>query len=651
MPLLLIALAIGWYAWGVLQSREPSSRLKWRSRFIMPLALAALSLGWLAAIIREPPRLSDEERCNRMLIGRVMNLDYTDFSMQMAVDVLDDSLPPCRVLVSTRGCDYTLQAGDLIAWAAELSEVDDLGNPDGMDYADYLLDSKGVRYQQHLPLDRIKKVGHSPTLMTRMAGVRRTLWLMVYNSRLSPSAQHFVVALLLGDSHAIDQNTRQGFSAAGVAHVLALSGLHVGIIALIIWWLLFPLDYLRLKKLRLGLTLAAIVLFAMFTGLSSSVLRATVMIGFVFASLIFYRRSVSLNALAMAALGILVFSPTALRSVGFQLSFITVAAILLFARVPRFLESKYKWVNYFTSTVITSLVAILATVALSAHYFHMVSVMSVLANLLILPVLPVLMILGALFLLVTVAGLQWKLLDWAIDAICRYMNWATEAVNALPGSHVGGVYVSTVGVIAYFTVLAFIVLWLYRRNSRYLLAAGCALAALLGHSLWIDWRTPRQGAIIFNSFNSTPVFFYDGGTGYVWTPDDEAPDSAEFSRYYAGFLARHRIDTLHFVSDCDTLRLGNTLFRPPIAHLMGHRIIAVGRGKWKQDAAGQLLTVDEIIVTKRFHSTAARLHELFRFDRLVISGAHYEAASFRHECDSLNISYHDLSTQGALEIK
>ena len=84
--------------------------------------------------------------------------------------------------------------------------------------------------------------------------------------------------------------------------------------------------------------------------------------------------------LALAALCILVFSPSALYSVGFQLSFITVGAILLFARLPQRLECRHRWVNSLTSTVITSLVAMLATVALSAHYFHTISLMSMLAK-------------------------------------------------------------------------------------------------------------------------------------------------------------------------------------------------------------------------------------------------------------------------------
>ena len=109
-----------------------------------------------------------------------------------------------------------------------------------------------------------------------------------------------------------------------------MSGLHVAVITLIIWFLLFPLDYLRGKKLRLVLTLVILVGYDLLTGMSPSVIRATVMIAFVFMSMIFYRKSTPLNAVATAALAILVFSPSALYSVGFQLSFITVVALIVF---------------------------------------------------------------------------------------------------------------------------------------------------------------------------------------------------------------------------------------------------------------------------------------------------------------------------------
>ena len=649
-PLSLIVVAAGTYIWLSAISRSPQRRMRWQSFFMIPLATGALALGWLCAVIHCPPKLTDEQRNRDAMAGRVVNVEYTDFSMRLTVEILDHDLPPARVLISTRGCDYTMRAGYLVAWNPTLEEIAQMGNPGEMDYAAYLLHSRGIRYQQHLLMGQVKVVGCSPTLLTRMANLRRDLQLKVFNTQLSPGTQQFVVALMLGNSSLIDKATRQEFSAAGVAHVLALSGLHVGFIALLIWWLLFPLDYLGLKKMRLVITLAAIALFAVFTGLSPSVVRATIMIGFVFAAQVFHRRSISLNALAIAALVILVFSPSALYGVGFQLSFITVGAVLLFSKMPTWLESKHQLMNSVYSTITVSIVAMLATVALSAHYFHTVSFMSVLANLLILPFLPVFMAFGALFLLVIAAGLHWPILEWALDIIYRYIHWAIGAVNALPLSHLNGVYVSTTGVMIYFVILALVVLWLFRHNYRYLLVAGCCLVALLGHSLWLDATTPKRGMVIFNSFSSTPVLYYDNGKGYVWTPDDEETDSVTFARYYAGFLARQNIDELVILPGDSVVRLADALFKPPYAHLMGRRILAVGSGKWKGMSANHRMALDDIIVTKRFHGTVAKLRELYDFERLVISGALYDTTleMLLAESDSLGINTHDLSRQGAV---
>ena len=652
IPLALIITSIAVYTWMTHRGKSAELQLRLRPFYILPLAVIALSLGWLAAIVHCPPHLNAGQRHDRLLTGRVSELNYTDFSMRMTIDVLDSDLPRCRVLVTTRGCDYTARSGDLVTWPAALEEVRNTGNPDETDYALLMLQGESIRYEQHLPVADVITIGYSPTLATRLAEMRRALAYKIFNTQLSPGAQHFVTALLLGDSHLIDKVTRAEFSTAGIAHVLALSGLHVGIIALLIYLLLFPLDYLGLKKLRLAVTLAAMILFAVFTGLSPSVVRATVMTGFVFASLFFNRRSVSLNALAMAALVILVFSPSDLFNAGFQLSFITVGALLLFARVPERLQSANRWVNYLTATVITSLVATVATVALNAHYFHTISLMSVVANVLVLAVLPVFMVLAALLLLVNAAGMHWGWLDSCVDGIYRYIHGVAQMVNAAPLSHVSGVYVSTVGVVLYFVVMGFMVLWLYRRHHRYLMLAGMALVIALGHWAWTDWNTPRRGMVMLNSFTSTPVLYYDGGNGYVWIPDQEDADLTEFERHHAGFMARHHIHDLTLVQADTVLRLEGALFKPPYAHLMGRRLLAVGRGNWKNSTTDTRLELDDIIVTKRYHGTVSKLKELYQFNHLIISGAQQAdaVAAFKRECDSLGVKTHALDRQGAVVV-
>ena len=119
--MLMLAAAICIYIIVDHKSKTPEKRLTLRPLLVISLAVAALALGWLAAIIHCPPKLTVEQRTERVLQGRVTQLDYTDFSIRLGIDVLDKDLPRCKVLVSTRGCDYTLREGDIVAWQAALS--------------------------------------------------------------------------------------------------------------------------------------------------------------------------------------------------------------------------------------------------------------------------------------------------------------------------------------------------------------------------------------------------------------------------------------------------------------------------------------------------------------------------------------------------
>ena len=574
--------------------------------------------------------------------------------MRMTVEVLDEDLPPlAKVQLTTRGCDYTLHAGDLIFWKRDLTEVGNLGNPNEMDYAAYLLHEKGIRYEQHLPLNQVFNGGSSPTLMNRMANTRRAIEHMVFNSGLSQSSQRFIIALLLGDSHHIDRSTRAEFSSAGIAHVLALSGLHIGIIALIIWWLLFPLDYIQMKKTRLVVTLLSIACFALFTGLSSSVIRSAIMIGFTFMALFFSRRYAPINSLLMSALLIMVFSPASIFSVGFQLSFITVGTVLIMSDITTSFNTGSRIIDRFISIVTTSLVVLIATLSLTAHYFHTISLASVISNLLVLPVLPFFMILGCVFLLITLAGFRWSMLEQFIDLISDYIHWVAKTVNDIPFSHAQSVYVSTTGTIIYFIVIILVAVWIYQRNYRYLLAAGCALVILLGHSLWIDAHTPRRGLVIFNAFTSTPVLYYDHGRGYVWVPDDPDGDITLLSRFYDGFLSAHGIGEVRLIGNDSTVRLQDALFKPPHAYLYNHRLAIAGSGKWKSKSAIGKMKVEEVILSKHYRGSIARLRELYEFDRIIISGAMQRSSlmPLMHECDSLGITPHVLERDGAYEVQ
>ena len=127
---------------------------------------------------------------------------------------------------------------------------------------------------------------------------------------------------------------------------MALSGLHIGIITLILSLLLAPLDYLRLRKLRLCLTIVVLLFYAALTGLSASVSRAVIMSTVTFIAFLVYRRNTPVNTLFLAAVLVLAISPFDLFDVGFQLSFMAVLFILIANSLARKYFAKQSKIAY-----------------------------------------------------------------------------------------------------------------------------------------------------------------------------------------------------------------------------------------------------------------------------------------------------------------
>lgn len=634
--------------------KSPAVALRLRGFHIIPLSMFMIAVGWFAAYIATPPELNLKEVNSKAVLGRIESIDFHEKSMEMQVKLLklDEGEAPLKkshIILSTRGCDYESAPGDLIAFKLNIEPVRNLGNPDEMDYAIYLL-HKGIRYRQHAKLESVTKVGESPTLLTRATNLRQTLEHKILNSSLAPETQSMLIAVLLGNDDFITPETREHFSVVGVAHVLALSGLHVAIITLLIWFLLFPLDYMRAKKLRLVITLLLLIGYDVLTGMSPSVVRATVMIAFVFMSTLFYRKSTPLNSVAAAALVILVFSPGALYSVGFQLSFITVAALIIFFQTFEIKYPSNRLLKYLYSLFLTSLVAMLSSTILTAYYFNTLSVMTVLANFVILPVFPIFMIIGAVILLLLTMGgsIGWlnSVLDWMTTFINGSVNW----LSTWSFGH-SDVYVTWVAVVVYYAILVLVALWLYRRNIRWLLVAGVVLVIGLAHGIVVDVTTPKQGMVIFNSYNSTPVLCHNHGKALLWVPDVENDFDVEaFKRQHKAFLAHYSIDSLMLV-DSTICSIEGGIVNHPYAMMFDKKILSVGKGHWKnyEPADSSEVKFDILLVTKQYHSTIAKARELFDVKTIVLSGDIYDdnIQALEKECEELKVPYYSIKTSGA----
>lgn len=642
--------------------KSPASLYRIRSFSLLPLFLVMIGIGWLAARVAAPAELDLDRINGKTAVARVEAVVCHEKSMEMHLKLLEvegmkgDSamVGASHIVLSTSGCDYSITAGDLISFPLALEPIRNLGNRDEMDYASYLY-YKGFRYRQHTRLDNVSITGFSPTLMTRATALRQKLEHKVLNSNLSPQSQSLAIAVMLGDDNFIDRETREHFAVVGVAHVLALSGLHVAIIVLLMWLLLFPLDYIGLKKLRLGLTLLLLLGYDFLTGMSASVVRSTVMIAFVIMSALFHRKLTPLNSLAAAALLILVLSPGSLYSVGFQLSFVTVTALIVFYQT---VDIKYRsngLLKYLFTLLLTSLVAIVSTTILTAYYFNTVSVMSVVANFIVLPIFPVFMIVAVVVLLLFTMGHSVSWLNAALDGITEIIDGSVDWLSTWSFGH-SDVYVTWVAVVVYYAIAVMVAMWLYRRNVRWLLGAGAVLAIGLAHSIVVDARVPSYGLMVFNSYNSTPVLCYSHGRALLWVPDVESDFDVEaFRRYHKAFFAHYRIDSVELADNSAVASIGDGVVKHPYALLCGKTIVAVGKGHWKmcEPSDSSEIRFDVLLVTKQFHSTIERACELYDVKSVLLSGDIYDEnrRAFESECRKLKLSYYSINASGAYVVE
>ena len=284
----------------------------------------------------------------------------------------------------------------------------------------------------------------------RMLRQRDLLAARYQEQGLADDAYSLVVAMTLGDKATLSSDLRETYAATGASHVLALSGLHLGII----YWLVTLLMVGRRRRMvSQVVTILAIWAFAFLTGLSPSIVRSATMLTVYGLLSVGYRRGASVNVLAFTAVVMLVVSPLAVFDISFQMSFLAVLAILLFHPLLfRLLPSPWlqahpvaKWL---WGMLTLSLSAQLGVAPLIAFYFHRFSTYFLLSNFIVIPG-AYLILLGGLLLLLTGLPLVASLLA----GVASLMNGLLSALSSLPLSTIDGLRLSVLQIVLLYVVV------------------------------------------------------------------------------------------------------------------------------------------------------------------------------------------------------
>ena len=612
---------------------------------IAPIAALSVALGMGDAWLSLPLDMGEKFCGEKPIIGTVTRVKQNEASTSLMVRTSEAGV----VSLLINGNHYGYSAGDRVAFRPNLEKIRNSGNPYEFDYRRYMLEQSSAYSQFVDNASGVPIVGRSSSPYYWLQRVRDGIRTSVMNAEASPQTKSLLAALLLGYGADIDPSFRTLMSQAGVAHIVALSGLHVGLVALFVVWLLMPVLRKGRLKARVLCVALAIMAFAVFTGLSPSVSRAALMAAFGAAAVVSNRRMVSLNALLGAALLILVVSPNSLYDVGFLLSFVTVASLLIAcSKLQGVLNVRNRVVRYVAFCVSVSVVSMLSTSALTAYYFHTVSILAFIANLIVLPLMPVYVAVAAVYVALLVAGVDVTLLAIVLDCATAAFAWVVDVFGNLSFSHIDNVWITPYEVAAYyFAIVSLGVMFVLKRKGMAVMAF--LVATIAGVTIHIVNMSiaPQEGLIVLNSYNSTPVFYFRAQKGYLWCPDREV-EVDEFSAKHRALLCRLDIETVEPIEE--PCAVAGCEFQRHYAFVMGRRIVVIG-GKSAITKEG-LLAIDADYAIVPYDCRTNLPWEQVRDGArcIVLSGGMWrdKLDKVKTDLSQLGISYHSLKDSGAI---
>lgn len=264
----------------------------------------------------------------------------------------------------------TIQIGDKIVTNISLQKIKNKGNPGEFD-AEFYWKSKRINRIGFIQDGQFKVVGNYLNVFSKWIIDSRNYFLSELEKHLKGEELALAQALIIGDRSNLDGETINAFGNSGAMHVLAVSGLHIGIILQIIILFLGLFSKYITKKQALIIALVFIWLYTLVTGLSASVLRSTVMFSILAISQVYGKNHNSINSLFFTAFILLLINPLNLFDIGFQLSFLAMLGIFWFYKpILAFIYIENKWVRKLWETTAVGFAAQLLTVPLTLYYFH-----------------------------------------------------------------------------------------------------------------------------------------------------------------------------------------------------------------------------------------------------------------------------------------
>lgn len=548
-------------------------------------------------------------------------------------------MPGSKVLLYL-AADSTTQLprrGDLLLIEAQLKSPEPPRNPLGFDYAAYLK-QQGVAATAYVSAQRWKAYGHVDRKSLQVyAEKARSKLLHLYNQTGMEVDEYAVLAALtLGYKDAIDPELREDFSNSGAMHILAVSGLHVGVIYMILNTVLgFIFRSRKLKILNTILIVLFLWVYAFITGLPPSVNRSATMFSLVAIGSAMERKSQIYNTIAFSAFIILLQNPAYLFDVGFQLSYSAVLSIIYFQpKIGGLLGFKSRALRWWWDLTAVSMAAQIGTFPLALYYFHQFPNYFLLSNYFAIPLASFIIYLAVSYLLLSWIPLLAVVPAFILKQLLFALNYSVAFIDDLPAA-VSYLHVDFLQLA--FIVMIVVFLMRFIESKKFIPLAGALLFLLLfvGSHAIIKWRTATESSIVVYADNKhTHLNLIHGRNHRLFSTDSVAADRSA-SAYWKSKKLLTPIVTQQQTSFVTTFE--------------DKRIVVLLDDMLKRKVTNYPIETDILIVGNKVKIRASDILNNIKPKLCIVdlSISVWYAKQLKDSCQSRGIGFYDLREQGA----
>lgn len=404
----------------------------------------------------------------------------------------------------------TVQYGDYLLVNTLLQKPRNTGNPYEFDYSTFLL-HKGITATSYINKGSWKQIKKTSSFsVTKHAINTRNKLLNIYKKYgITDNEFGIVAALTVGYKEGLSKETKQSFSITGGSHVLAVSGLHVGIIYLALG---FMLGFMAKSKQGIVgkqiILIASIWAYAFICGLPPSVVRASIMISLICISEILNRKSATYNAVFVSGFCMLIYNPLYLFDVGFQLSYMAVLSILYFQpRINNIFSPNHIVIKWLWSLTAVSIAAQIGTAPISLYYFHNFPTYFLLTNIIVIPAATIIIYLSIVLLLLSSWVKIGLIVAWLLKSCVQIISIGIHFIEHLPGASIPDIWIPIWFMPIVFLSLVSTILFIRTQRSRYFFLIFYLSILSISIAIWNRFQTLQNKELIVYANNPSEANF------------------------------------------------------------------------------------------------------------------------------------------------